>query len=1125
MNDNKSSGQFPIPGIALVVLALGVLVFSDNPFNPTRPEAPQKITSTAEDVLARLWQDPFEAIERHRKDMHSGKISKPAVLKTSTLAEYTKYQDQLHRVCSFSNENETEILLSTSAHSIKELRCQILRDIEVDSHIADLHVLAVMVSGGPYAENREHRIRSRYAVVSGLSNAGYIPKDAEHIGYIDFSGICKKGLRENDEKLIKSCDWPATIPFEWFEPKEAPDHKHSEQNPQSKKDKNFAKNILVLWLDDEEIAQAKPLSMLDRLWFGLIPGLRERYSMDKKEVCIKFDVLGPAGSTTLVKMYREGDKASRNDGYRLSKKCQEKTFRIISPRATIDNEAIANILKIPEDKLVKDWPKIYRTIPTDKKLVENLLCELMRRGVNPYSKDSNFLTFKDDKSDKIKDKKIIKDKNLEMSHCRDYPINNLNKNDKQDHIVLIGEWDTVYSRNFNRLFNVLIKDLSVSINNNSNKNEPVEQNHTDTVSWLHSYNYFRGIDGSIGHNKNKDKKESKDDKKKAFRRPVGANQLDYLRRLGDQLTDLSQSLIEEDKGVIRAIGIVGSDTYDKLLILQALRSRFPNVIFFTTDLDARMLHNEENKWARNLVVASGYGLVPDDSGFQGLAFRDGYQTSLYLSTQNAVLLNETVLNNHTQAKIFEIGNTKAIDYSHNKKVSKQLYTNNMILYLGMSVLLLFLLIYQTSNNTRLYIFITALVIYAVIIWLIIIRPYETSEFNAMLSGTSIWPSVIIRMFAAVLAVVFILLTLTALKNNSLTIIKENELSDSKHKSIADQLRDCCDINLKIRQNIWMSVLTFGNKLIDSIKGFYGIRFFSKSDIENRNLEQPSIWSHIFLTSWGWRYRKNEEARIDELFYQYMHIAKTRWWLPRVTILTIIYVLMSRLFIISFPTLPFTPFSDEISARSNFYVLWAGLIPYIFLIFLVVDVTRLYARFVELLIKCKVKWSESVLTKCREDYGVSEDVAVEKLKLDLIVRRSRAVDVLIFLPFFVLSLMILSRSNYFDRWFMPLSLAGVILLGAIIALSSAIRLRRTGKNARQVAIENLTKEYHKQCHEENKPDTTVKNMAERIEALIEEIKQINSGPFAPITRHPIVTAVAMPFGGVGGLYLIDYMAGL
>jgi len=51
------------------------------------------------------------------------------------------------------------------------------------------------------------------------------------------------------------------------------------------------------------------------------------------------------------------------------------------------------------------------------------------------------------------------------------------------------------------------------------------------------------------------------------------------------------------------------------------------------------------------------------------------------------------------------------------------------------------------------------------------------------------------------------------------------------------------------------------------------------------------------------------------------------------------------------------------------------------------------------------------------------------------------------------------------------------------------------------------------------------MSERIEALIDDIKQINAGPFAPITRHPIVTAVAMPFGGVGGLYLIDYMAGV
>jgi hypothetical protein len=648
-----------------------------------------------------------------------------------------------------------------------------------------------------------------------------------------------------------------------------------------------------------------------------------------------------------------------------------------------------------------------------------------------------------------------------LSLCKNFSKNPLNKNEKQDHIVLIGEWDTVYSRNFNRLFRKQIEEL----------------NGLKGVGWLHSFNYFRGIDGAVGRGADKTGSEdnvtkSKEKSKQTYRRPVGANQFDYLRRLGDQIADLSNSIVKT--GSIRAIGIVGSDTYDMLLILQALRSRFPNIIFFTTDLDARMLHIAENSWARNLIVASAYGLSPDYTNFESLRFRSSYQTSLYLAAYNATqVCDKWIKMGHNDVKLFEVGNTAAIDYSQNSNILKQDFSGKV--YIMLSLVLVLLLIYQTSNNTRKYIFISASVIYIVIFWLYLSDALESIEFNAILTGTSIWPALIVRMLAAVLAIYFIVISLANLKKNSIEIIKEYKLTDNNYNTFIDELRDCFNARSKTRQSVWNSVRACSNKTFDFVKGFYGIRFFTQNDINTHNLHNPSIWAHVFLTVWGWHYKNNAEIRIDELFYQYMHIAKTRYWLPRVYILAVLYFLLSAGFIQSFQNLPFTPFSDAISAQAHQLVLLAGLIPYTFLIFLVVDITRLNARFVELLTKCNVKWPNSVLEKYCDNYGVTEDVAAEKLKLDIIVLRSKTVDALIFLPFIVLSLMILSRSTYFDRWHMPLQLAFVILLGALIALS------------------------------------------------IDDIKQINSGPFAPITRHPIITAIAMPFGGIGGLYLIDYMA--
>ena len=88
----------------------------------------------------------------------------------------------------------------------------------------------------------------------------------------------------------------------------------------------------------------------------------------------------------------------------------------------------------------------------------------------------------------------------------------------------------------------------------------------------------------------------------------GQAQFDYLSRLGEQLATLEEQLSAKGEH-IKAIGVVGSDVYDTLLILQALRHRFPNVLFFTTGLDARFWHPRELSWSRNLIVTSGYGLM------------------------------------------------------------------------------------------------------------------------------------------------------------------------------------------------------------------------------------------------------------------------------------------------------------------------------------------------------------------------------------------------------------------------------------------------------------------------------------------------------------------------------------
>lgn len=202
-----------------------------------------------------------------------------------------------------------------------------------------------------------------------------------------------------------------------------------------------------------------------------------------------------------------------------------------------------------------------------------------------------------------------------------------------DHIALVTEWDTAYGRAFHESLKRCIGDHS----------EPHLTRHF----------FLQGIDGSVPNAANRvddDPSESpRDGTSNApddTDRAIGRRQTDYLRRLRHQLVEHSHPYA--------AIGLVATDVYDKLLLLRALRPQFPKAVFFTTDLDARLLDPRENAWARNLVIASHFDLdpgLPDSTRDDGrgehyhgatcnttriLPFRDSYQTATFRACRRAI---------------------------------------------------------------------------------------------------------------------------------------------------------------------------------------------------------------------------------------------------------------------------------------------------------------------------------------------------------------------------------------------------------------------------------------------------------------------------------------------------------
>ncbi len=225
--------------------------------------------------------------------------------------------------------------------------------------------------------------------------------------------------------------------------------------------------------------------------------------------------------------------------------------------------------------------------------------------------------------------------------------------DSNNIIVLVSEADTTFGRSLPRTF----------------REELSKTNSLSRQIW--NFEYLRGLDGSKPPAKHEERPAASSASdpqaliESALRthdeRAESDAQLDYAERLGEFLANTDREL-RRTNGAIMAVGLFGTDVYDKLILLQALRPRLKEAVFFTTDLDARMwMPSKQTSITRNLIVASSYAVEPwiDRSSMDGtfLPFRDVYQTAEFLATRDAVLdsLYRTNLPSNLSGRLFEIG--------------------------------------------------------------------------------------------------------------------------------------------------------------------------------------------------------------------------------------------------------------------------------------------------------------------------------------------------------------------------------------------------------------------------------------------------------------------------------------
>ncbi len=271
--DEQESTRFPVnwTGIVLLIaVAAGGVWWLQSPLVSSRPEEKKLpgLVTKRELLTARLWQDPLEAVQRHWLLQEAGTQAGQAVLADGMPEDQFKVSLQFRE---YSSQN--------------------------------LLVLPIMVTGSPYVEGAEWRMRSRVALLSGLAAAGFVPADNEHIGYVQVimpqsnettnkrfqQGRRKSVSYDNIDKLL--------MPYEWFRTSEILPTKASSNVSKSSFDR-----ILVLWVA-EDLSPISPLNLLAR-----IRSLVAKAANDEgyKDIGLpEFRVVGPWSSTTLKTLYEE----------------------------------------------------------------------------------------------------------------------------------------------------------------------------------------------------------------------------------------------------------------------------------------------------------------------------------------------------------------------------------------------------------------------------------------------------------------------------------------------------------------------------------------------------------------------------------------------------------------------------------------------------------------------------------------------------------------------------------------------------------------------------------------------------------------------------------------------------
>ncbi|WHZ23863.1 MAG: P-type ATPase [Nitrospira sp.] len=1092
--------KFSLATTVTLALAVAAVVFVKAPLKSSRPSGNGVDLNGAASELkahARLWEDPFAAVQ---KDLEARKQN--GLLLTGEGKVNVSVAGKGSAQSLTGEVRVNSLLKSTQNDGLAVLQKKITT--EAADPGKRVTVLLVMTRGGAYVDDSEWRIRDRYAVEAALEVGCFKPEQTQFLSYFTWQFEKK----------------PVATPYEWYRRSKVAcqglGSKAGEEGVVGAQDPQ----VLVLWLASEE-SEELILQRIDALLSMVLEEIRPKVTAK-----VTAHLVGPRSSAEFRVLLKEIQKRGQTRQEGGGKKTRPFSWQrekgrlaLYSPWATAMPGLLAYGLKRSKPGENDECNSYAVCNKRFHELLDDAGLDLR------YSTDSDRLLF---------------ESLFEELDRRQVAVG-------KDSIVLIGEWDSFYARALPLTFSaeachyitdpkvrkasppseVLMSELKGKC---TTTEEGVDRLKNGEVSPqdlnIQQYSYLSGLDGEVPEDraskprsKNEDKEKEKGDGGKAklrdiasYEKPEGPSQLDYVRRLVARIKTAEQGKTEQQKKMeqhnkVKAIGILGTDPYDALLILQAMREEFPTVLFFATDLDARYFHEGEQKWARNLLVVSHFGLQLAPKLQQGIPpFRSSYQTATFFAVLNAIghlysatspnalgeggsppytlrLGRENAIEYSAEisARLFEIGRHGAVDLSvdrPDKGANSVLPSRNdvdaegtlklteAVKALWIVFVVLFCLamwsygrfwnwliardeVDETARGFKrllrsAWIPLTALGLF--LLWCKIRHfNYAKDEPFSWSDGVSLWPTELLRLFVALLCLYFMIKARADLVDNT-NVLTEKFFSPG--------------LSSGVNKKPWRRQLD----------GF------------RRNLDWMFHGSH-----------QGRPRRAVELWAQYSQAHTWPQRVARIVLWCFLYwvtIWPVWMFMNDGEWRLFVPCRGEFSCGVDWYITRISVALLIVLNLSVLDATLLCARWIH------------------EMPATTGLHAMAQIRL--VGERTRTVNYRILYPFVALFLMIAARSHYFDKWDFPPALIMVLTVNSLLALASASLLYRAAVGGKRRVLASIQEQLDRvMTQDENTDPKLAPNPStERLRQTINEIDAVQQGAFVPFSQQPVVQATLL-----------------